>query len=451
MRARDAGPESIEAFLAASPDGPRAEAARERLALLRRLAEPPPPVPAGPTAPWIGRRPGETFADALPDGSFGPRMAVAPAGVFQMGCASAAGCRLEELPRHPVRVARPFALSTREVTHAEYFRFASPDKRLDPTWADRPATHLTWVEAAGYAEWLSERAGAAYRLPSEAEWEWAARAGTETAYSWGAEMEGGRARCHECPWPQPSGLDVFGSPLIMTWVTFAGSYAPNGWGFHDMHGNAAEWTADCGGRTTWARRRTARRGRTATARAASSAAALTRRRPTRPARRQGPAGRPASATWTSASGCCANCATRRRGMATEGLDRACRSSRRRTAWVPTMAVETTSAVTLTTTRYLDKLGRVARVETEAFTGARDAHEDVRHDVRSVCVSNAEPATSGCGTANNLPRYRALVVSSCGTGGLNVRRGQSVHPWNDQQPGCPCAYGHHAVSNLLTRT
>ena len=245
LRSRDAGPESIEAFLAASPDGPRAEAARERLALLRRLAEPPPPVPAGPTAPWIGRRPGETFADALLDGSFGPRMAVVPAGVFQMGCASAAGCRLEELPRHPVRVARPFALSTREVTHAEYFRFASPDKRLDPTWADRPATHLTWVEAAGYAEWLSERAGAAYRLPSEAEWEWAARAGTETAYSWGAEMEGGRARCHECPWPQPSGLDVFGSPLTMTWVAFAGSYAPNGWGFHEMHGNAAEWTADC--------------------------------------------------------------------------------------------------------------------------------------------------------------------------------------------------------------
>ena len=246
LRARDAGAERIGVFLAADPHSPHADAARERLALLRRLAEPPPTGPDALAAPWVGRRPGETFADALPDGSFGPRMAVAPAGVFEMGCASTAGCRLEELPRHLVRVARPFALSTREVTHAEYFHFARPGKRLDPTWADRPATHLTWVEAAGYAEWLSERAGAAYRLPSEAEWEWAARAGTETAYSWGAEMEGGRARCHECPWPQPSGFDVFGHPRTeMTWVTFAGSYAPNGWGFHDMHGNAAEWTADC--------------------------------------------------------------------------------------------------------------------------------------------------------------------------------------------------------------
>ena len=245
LRARDAGAERIEVFLAADPDSPHADAARERLALLRRLAEPPPPAPAALAAPWLGRRPSETFADALPDGSSGPLMTVAPAGVFEMGCASAAGCRLEELPRHPVRVARPFALSTREVTHAEYFRFARPDKRLDPTWADRPATHLTWAEAAGYAEWLSERTGAAYRLPSEAEWEWAARAGTETAYSWGAEMEGGRARCHECPWPQPSGIDVFGRRLRMVWVAFAGSYAPNGWGFHEMHGNAAEWTADC--------------------------------------------------------------------------------------------------------------------------------------------------------------------------------------------------------------
>ena len=88
---------------------------------------------------------------------------------------------LEELPVHEVRVAQPFALSAREVTHAEYFRFARPEKRLDPSWATR-ATHLTWAEAAAYAAWLSDRTGEPYRLPSEGEWERAARAGGGTAY-----------------------------------------------------------------------------------------------------------------------------------------------------------------------------------------------------------------------------------------------------------------------------
>lgn len=235
----------IEAFLAARPESPHARAAREHASRIRDLARHPPPVRPGPTAPWAGRHPGERFADALPDGSAGPEMTVAPAGVFRMGCADARSCPLEELPVHEVRVARPFALSTREVTHAQYFRFVRPEKRLDPTWSDRPATHLTWAEATMYAAWLSEQTSAAYRLPSEAEWEWAARANTATAYAWGDEMEGGRARCHECPWPQPSGLDRWGLPMRMPWVLPVASYPPNAWGFHDMHGNAAEWTADC--------------------------------------------------------------------------------------------------------------------------------------------------------------------------------------------------------------
>ena len=236
---------AIEAFLAAWPENPHAHAARGRVARLRDLDKHPPPAPAGPTTPWAGRSPGESFTDTLPDGSLGPRMTVAPAGVFRMGCSDARGCPLEELPVHEVRVARPFALSTREVTYAEYYRFARPEKRLDPTWSDRPATHLTWADAAAYAAWLAERTGAAYRLPSEAEWEWAARAGAATAYAWGDEMEGGRARCHECPWPQPTGRNMWGDRMNMPWVLPVASYPANGWGFHDMHGNAAEWTADC--------------------------------------------------------------------------------------------------------------------------------------------------------------------------------------------------------------
>ena len=225
---------AVEAFLAAHPGSRHVEAARRRLARLRAMEAPPPPVPPPPAKPWAGRNAGERFADALGDGSQGPEMTVVPAGLFHSGCASGVGCRLDELPVHPVRVARPFALSIREVTHAEYFRHARPGKRIEPWWADRPVTHLTWAEAAAYAGWLSERTGAAYRLPSEAEWEWAARAGTRTAYSWGDEVGGQRALCAYC-W----GFST------ASWVAPAGSYAANAWGFLDMHGNAAEWTADC--------------------------------------------------------------------------------------------------------------------------------------------------------------------------------------------------------------
>ena len=236
LRARAAGaPAAIEAFLAAHADGPQAEAARERLALLRRLAAPPPPAPRAPANRWIGGRAGETFADWLDDGSRGPQMTVVPGGVFRMGCASGVGCGLEELPVHEVRVAQPFALSAREVTHAEYFRFARPEKRLDPSWATRAATHLTWAEAAAYAAWLSDRTGEPYRLPSEAEWERAARAGGGTAYHWGDGVGVLKARCAGCDRARPH----------RTYPEHVGSHPPNAWGLFDMHGNAAEWTADC--------------------------------------------------------------------------------------------------------------------------------------------------------------------------------------------------------------
>ena len=236
LRARRAGSAAaVEEFLASRPAGPFAAAAEKRLTRLGRMAEPPPAPPPAPAEAWRGRRAGETFADQLDDGSLGPEMTVLPAGVFRMGCGAEGGCRLEELPAHPVRVPRPFALSTREVTHAEYFRFARPAKRLHPSWSDRPATHLAWPEAAAYAAWLSKTTGATYRLPSEAEWEHAARAGTATAYHWGDDAGMRRALCARCNgrWPP------------FSWVETVGAYPANAWGLHDMHGNAAEWTADC--------------------------------------------------------------------------------------------------------------------------------------------------------------------------------------------------------------
>ena len=220
-------PADLEAFLAEHPSSPHTEAARRRLAQLRA------PAPKGAFA-WKTLRRGTQFQDPLADGGWGPEMATVPAGAFRMGCDGGAQCRNAERPLREVRLARPFALSAKEVTFAEYFRFAKPDAQAEKPWADRPAVHLSWKEAAAYAQWLSAQTGRRYRLPSEAEWEYAARAGSGAVYAWGDEVGEGRAHCWRCTGPS--------NPL---WTAPVGSFAANALGLCDMHGNAAEWTADC--------------------------------------------------------------------------------------------------------------------------------------------------------------------------------------------------------------
>ena len=220
--------EDVEAFLAERPESPHAAEARERLARLRAMASPQPPAPPAKPAPWRGRQPGETFADPLPGGGFGPELVVVPGGAFRMGCASGVACRESETPVREVRIARPFALARREITYAEYRRFAKPERSVHASWARRPAVHLAWAEARAYAEWLSARTGERYRLPSEAEWERAARAGLETAFFWGDEMDRERL-----------------AHSRTSWTATVGTVPPNRWGLFDMAGNAAEWTADC--------------------------------------------------------------------------------------------------------------------------------------------------------------------------------------------------------------
>ena len=95
----------------------------------------------------------------------------------------------------------------------------------------RPVIHVSWDDAQEYVAWLSAETGASYRLPSEAEWEYAARAGTATAYSWGNEIGDNRANCGGC-----GGQRVGTVPV--------GSFGANAWGLHDMHGNVA-WAQDC--------------------------------------------------------------------------------------------------------------------------------------------------------------------------------------------------------------
>ena len=168
-----------------------------------------------------------------------------PGGSFRMGCVSARDCRANEQPVHEVRVAR-FGLSKYEVTFEEYDRFTAATGRardeVGGPWADdegwgrgrRPVINVSWELAVAYTRWLSKETGERYRLPSEAEWEYAARAGTETVYSWGNEIGRNRANCKGC-----------GSRWDGGQTAPVGSFSPNRWGLHDMHGNVWEWVQDC--------------------------------------------------------------------------------------------------------------------------------------------------------------------------------------------------------------
>ena len=180
-----------------------------------------------------GLRPGQVFRDC--EGC--PEMVVVPAGSFRMGCVSGQDCEDDELPVHEVRVAS-FALGRYEVLFEEYDRFVatgreSPD---DEGWGrgGRPVIYVSWEDATAYAEWLSAETGERYRLPSEAEWEYAARAGTTTAYSWGADIGQNRANCVFCS-----------SRWDGEQTSPAGSFAANAWGLQDMHGNVHERVEDC--------------------------------------------------------------------------------------------------------------------------------------------------------------------------------------------------------------
>ena len=181
--------------------------------------------------------PGSTFREALRSGGEGPLMVVIPAGSFLMGCSSDdESCEEDARPVHDVTIRSPFALSVHEVTFEDYDRFTHPNLMPDEGWGRgrRPAVHVSWDDAQDYVRWLSAETGAEYRLPSEAEWEYAARAGAETRFHWGAEVGRNRANCAGC-----------GSQWDDRQTAPVGSFPPNPFGLHDMHGNVLEWVADC--------------------------------------------------------------------------------------------------------------------------------------------------------------------------------------------------------------
>ena len=179
-----------------------------------------------------------------------PEMVVIPGGRFQMGCVSGKDCEDNEKPVHEVRIAS-FELSKYEMTFEEYDRFTAATGREradDEGWGRgrRPVINVSWEDAVAYTKWLSAKLGERYRLPSEAEWEYAARAGAATRYHFGNKKSqlcryGNHAdRSTEYDWRNKDCSDGVGKQTATV-----GSYQPNGFGLYDMHGNVVEWVQDC--------------------------------------------------------------------------------------------------------------------------------------------------------------------------------------------------------------
>jgi formylglycine-generating enzyme required for sulfatase activity len=167
-----------------------------------------------------------------------PEMVVIPAGMFKMGSPQAeAGRDAGEGPLHDVAIAVPFAVSKFEVTVEEWNTCAAAAAcpYVPEPWGNgrMPAVNVSWVDAKLYVAWLSQLTGKIYRLPSEAEWEYAARGDAATPYSWGAATGIGHANCDGC-----------GSPWDRQQAAPVGSFLPNAFGLHDMHGNVWEWVED---------------------------------------------------------------------------------------------------------------------------------------------------------------------------------------------------------------
>ncbi len=168
-----------------------------------------------------------------------PEMIVISAGEFTMGSpATETGRDNNEGPQRQVKIAKPLAVSKYHVTIADWAACVSvggcPQVSTNEPGAPKPVTNVTWDDAQQYVAWLSRMTGQFYRLLTEAEWEYAARAGTTSAYNWGDEIGTGNANCDGC-----------GSQWDKKETSPSGSFKPNAFGLYDMSGNAFQWVQDC--------------------------------------------------------------------------------------------------------------------------------------------------------------------------------------------------------------
>jgi len=169
-----------------------------------------------------------------------PEMIVIPAGEFTMGSpATEEGRYNGEGPQHKVTIAGPFAVSKFDVTFADWDAcvLVGGCPQVGDTGfgqGTKPVTNVTWDDARQYVAWFSKVTGKPYRLLTEAEWEYAARAGTMTAYYWGDEIGEENANCDGC-----------GSAWDSRETSPVGSFKPNAFRLYDMAGNVWQWVQDC--------------------------------------------------------------------------------------------------------------------------------------------------------------------------------------------------------------
>ena len=209
-----------------------------------------------------GLKAGQTFKECRNC----PEMVVVPAGNFMMGSPANEPERRENEPQHRVSIAHPFAIGKTEVTWDQW------EACVRDRWCDgiavenalrtnengqpianfvdwgrgtRPVVGVSWFDAQTFVGWLNSKTGAddAYRLPSEAEWEYAARAGTTTPYPWGTKLDHNYGN-----FGVPSGGlggKAEGRDVWVDQTAPVASFPPNAFGLHDMHGNVFEWVEDC--------------------------------------------------------------------------------------------------------------------------------------------------------------------------------------------------------------
>ena len=241
------------------------------LASFAGLAAAQTPAPVGPAADKSAQ---QQLARRVASDT--PEMVTIPAGSFTMGSPSSeAGRNTDEGPQREVKISHRFALGKYDVTVAEFRRFADEtgykaggdcyadfknegqwEKTPQANWnntgfeqnSDQPVVCVSWSDAQASAAWISKKTGKAYRLPSEAEWEYAARAHTTGAYSFGADVNAGCAYMNAA--------DTTAKRKFRYWTALAcddgfiytspvGAFRPNAFGLYDMLGNVRQWVEDC--------------------------------------------------------------------------------------------------------------------------------------------------------------------------------------------------------------
>jgi formylglycine-generating enzyme required for sulfatase activity len=229
--------------------------------VLLGLAEVPAQAPA--KLPRVDKFAHKSYRETIPGSDVTFEMIAIPGGAYVMGSpAGEPGRQADESPQHPVEI-KPLWVGKYEVTWDEYDRFrkeqavnvpednekklkANPDALTGPTkpYADETFAHgrenhpvlcITHHAAMSYCRWLSAKTGKTYRLPTEAEWEWACRAGTTTAYSFGDDPK----KLGEYAWFDDNAEDT---------THEVGKKKPNPWGLYDMYGNVSEWCVDLYGK-----------------------------------------------------------------------------------------------------------------------------------------------------------------------------------------------------------